>query len=147
MDRGKTRCLWALAAAFLVITAAACRIMLVTPPAISPHARSLAAHLPPRWAFALLTSAIKRLPLWQSKLLPPQLAAINIAGAFLHSKALHVAVRLELADLLQQGPLPVAELAARAGARPDHLARILRALVAVGVFSETSPGTGELSVL
>ncbi|MEY9928676.1 hypothetical protein ABH926_003315 [Catenulispora sp. GP43] len=54
--------------------------------------------------------------------------------------AISVAADLRLADLLADGPLPAAELARRAGADPDALHRMLRALAGKDIFAETAPG-------
>src|SRR5436305_5229986 len=52
------------------------------------------------------------------------------------TQALYVAARLEIPDLLAEGPQPVSELATRSGAHAPSLARLLRALSALGVFVE-----------
>jgi 2,7-dihydroxy-5-methyl-1-naphthoate 7-O-methyltransferase len=58
--------------------------------------------------------------------------------------AMRVAATMRLADLMPDDgsgeSAPVAELARRAGADPDALARMLRHLVAHGVFTEPRPG-------
>ena len=58
--------------------------------------------------------------------------------------AMRVAATLGLADLMPDDgtgeSVPVAELAGRAGADPEALARMLRHLVAHGVFTEPRPG-------
>jgi hypothetical protein len=66
------------------------------------------------------------------------------------SQALHVAATMGLCDLLADGPRSVAELAEAAGADARSLARLMRALVAVGLyvsdgderFSNTELGDG-----
>jgi 2,7-dihydroxy-5-methyl-1-naphthoate 7-O-methyltransferase len=55
--------------------------------------------------------------------------------------ALRVAVTLRLPDLVGADGADVPDLAARAGADPDALARLLRHLVGRGVFTEPRPGT------
>jgi SAM-dependent methyltransferase len=57
-----------------------------------------------------------------------------LAGGFAASQMLYVAARLDLAEALAAGPLPIEELGARCGARPEALLRIVRALAAFGVF-------------
>src|SRR5262245_16421112 len=52
------------------------------------------------------------------------------------SQAIHVAAKLGLADVLQDGPKSSEELARAVGADPRALYRLLRALASVGVFSE-----------
>ena len=54
--------------------------------------------------------------------------------------AVRVAATLRLADLVTDGGTELAELACRAGADPDALGRVLRYLVARGVFDEPKPG-------
>jgi hypothetical protein len=55
--------------------------------------------------------------------------------------SLGAAARLRIADLLADGPRPVLELAAQAGAHEDALYRVLRALSSAGIFTETAPRT------
>jgi hypothetical protein len=54
--------------------------------------------------------------------------------------AVRTVATLNVADALRDGPLPVADLAARCGARGPLLARVLDHLVARGVFAEVEPG-------
>jgi hypothetical protein len=55
--------------------------------------------------------------------------------------------RLEVADVLAGGPLKAEVIAKKVGAHPAFLKRLLRALVSVGVFSETSDGRFRLNPL
>ncbi|HWO09469.1 MAG TPA: methyltransferase [Polyangiaceae bacterium] len=65
---------------------------------------------------------------------PPDAQLLRlILGSFV-SRALAVAAELNVADLLQDGPLSVKDLAERTHSNPDGLYRTLRALAAVGVF-------------
>ena len=59
---------------------------------------------------------------------------------FRATQMIHVAARLGLADLLAAGPRPVEELAAMAGAEPQALHRLLRALASLGIFAEDPAG-------
>lgn len=61
-----------------------------------------------------------------------------LAGGFAASQMLYVAARLDLAEALAAGPLPIEALGVRCGARPEPLLRVVRALAAFGVF-ELSP--------
>ncbi|MEU7619797.1 methyltransferase [Micromonospora rifamycinica] len=54
---------------------------------------------------------------------------------------------LGIADLLADGPRPVAELAAEAGAHERSLCRALRALAAKGIFTEPEPEVFALTPL
>jgi hypothetical protein len=58
---------------------------------------------------------------------------------------LHVAATLRVADRLQSGPAAIASLAAACDADAGALARVLRHLVAKGVFAEPSPGAFALN--
>jgi hypothetical protein len=58
---------------------------------------------------------------------------------YMTSSALHVVIELGIADRLAEGPRPIDELAAGAGAHPDALYRLLRMLAADGVFEEIAP--------
>ncbi|MER5646275.1 methyltransferase [Streptosporangium sp. NPDC002524] len=55
--------------------------------------------------------------------------------------ALRVAVTLRLPDLVDEDGSDIGDLAARAGADPDALGRLLRHLVGRDVFAEPRPGT------
>ncbi|SEL14798.1 methyltransferase [Streptacidiphilus jiangxiensis] len=67
-------------------------------------------------------------------------AALRLLGGFQLSQAAYVAARAGIADLLLDGPKPVAELAVAAGLRTEPLARIVRVLSGEGVFT-FDPGT------
>ena len=57
----------------------------------------------------------------------------------LTSQSLCVAAELQLADHLGDGEMDVDDLATKAGALPDRLARVLRLLSSEGVFREVAP--------
>jgi hypothetical protein len=56
------------------------------------------------------------------------------------TKALAIVADLRIAELLEDGPRPVTELAREAGVDADALHRLLRALASDGVFAEEEPG-------
>jgi SAM-dependent methyltransferase len=58
-----------------------------------------------------------------------------MVGAWI-TQGIYVAAELGIADLLTDDPLSIEELAKRAGAHPDSLYRVLRALASIGIFSE-----------
>ena len=60
---------------------------------------------------------------------------------------LYAAVELGLPDALRDGPRQGEELARAVGADPDALARLMRALVSLEVFSETADGAFDLAPL
>lgn len=65
-------------------------------------------------------------------------------GAWLQ-QALYVTAKLDVADQLTGGALPIGELAGRVGAHPGALSRFLRALCSVGLFAEPQPNVFALN--
>jgi O-methyltransferase domain len=63
------------------------------------------------------------------------------------SRAVYVAARLGIADLLADGPVSAAELARVTGTHQPSLYRVLRLLAALDVFDEVEPGSFGLTVL
>lgn len=76
---------------------------------------------------------------------PPEVAFIQMATGYWVSKAIYVAARLGVADLLAGGPKTVEQLAAEAGAHAPTLRRLLRSLAGVGLFRENEEGRYELT--
>lgn len=74
-----------------------------------------------------------------NKLTPPPFRLLQIGSAFWQSRALYVAVRLDIATLLGDERLSVVEIAEHVRADTDAIFRLLRMLAAIGVFRETSP--------
>ncbi|NMO91551.1 methyltransferase [Actinomycetospora sp. TBRC 11914] len=68
-----------------------------------------------------------------------------MAQGYQLSQALYVAAELGVADALAAGPLDAHALAGAVGARADELARVVRALVTSGVFTETDDGAFALN--
>ena len=64
---------------------------------------------------------------------------MQLATGFVFTAAMQPIVRLKIADLLADGPLPVPELARQTGSNADALYRVMRLLASAGVFAE-SPG-------
>src|SRR3954469_19450686 len=71
---------------------------------------------------------------------PEERRLVGMAQGYQLSQALYVVAKLGVADILIDGALPIDEIAAAVRARPDELGRVLRALVAGGVFVETNAG-------
>ena len=63
------------------------------------------------------------------------------------TQMIYVAARLNIADLLAQGPRRVEVLAEQAGAHPPSLYRLLRALASQGLFAEDDQGRFGLTPL
>lgn len=68
---------------------------------------------------------------------PPVGALFALAGSYVMSRALHAAARLGVADQLATTPMHIGELASAVGADRVALCRLLRVLVAHGIFHET----------
>ncbi len=66
----------------------------------------------------------------------PSQILTQMTNGFILTKLLHTVATLGIADLLADGPKPVAELAASTGTHADSLYRVLRALASSGVFAE-----------
>lgn len=60
--------------------------------------------------------------------------------SFWTSRAVYVAAKLGLADLVQEGPRTAAELAEATGTHAPSLYRVLRALASTGIFVEDEQG-------
>jgi len=69
----------------------------------------------------------------------PALTLRELAFVMRVSRALYAACQLGVADVLAGGPLTSAEVASRLGTDPSTMRRLLRALVAHGVFEEETP--------
>lgn len=73
--------------------------------------------------------------------LPPQAVLYHLAIGHYVSRALNLAARLGIADLVKDGPRPVHELADATATHVASLQRVLRLLVSVGIFEERTAGT------
>lgn len=69
---------------------------------------------------------------------PPPVAMLQIIQGFWVSRAVYVAAKLGIPDLLKDGPKTTGELAAATGTHSGSLYRVLRALDSVGVFTESA---------
>jgi len=80
---------------------------------------------------------------------PPEVSAgqlvFQVASGYMASAALQVAMRLDIAARLSNGPRPVADLARETGVQTDGLYRVLRALAGLGIFAESSSRTFALT--
>ena len=79
--------------------------------------------------------------------LPPGIVLYQMAIGHYVSRALDLAARLGVADLLAAGPRQAAELAAQTRTDAAALRRVLRLLASVGVFSEDADGAFALTPL
>src|SRR5947209_6709111 len=77
----------------------------------------------------------------------PSAIMLNLTIGYWVARLTYVAAKLNLADLLKDGPRTSAQLAAAAGVHEQGLYRVLRALASVGVFAETTGGRFKLTPL
>jgi hypothetical protein len=72
---------------------------------------------------------------------------LQLISGFWVSRALYVAAKLDIADLLAEGPKGSEELAKATGTHAPSLYRVLRALASVGVFAQEEQGRFALTPL
>ena len=77
--------------------------------------------------------------------LPPQLALLELVTGHYISRAIYVAAKLGIADLLHAGPQHCAELAGSTGTHAPALHRVLLLLTSAGVFAQTEDGCFRLT--
>jgi O-methyltransferase domain/Dimerisation domain len=75
------------------------------------------------------------------------MALLRLASSHWVGQAVHVAAKLGVADLLEDGPKTPAALAEATGAHAGALHRLLRALASLGVFAEDGAGRFTLTPL
>lgn len=72
---------------------------------------------------------------------PPHVQVIvETAWGMWSSAVMHCAAQLGVADAVGEEPADVADVAAVVGADPESLARLMRSLVAFGIFRQMAPG-------
>ncbi len=71
---------------------------------------------------------------------PPPIVVLNLLSGMMTARAVQVAAKLGIADLLQDGPQSATALAAATGTHAPSLYRLLRALASLGLFSEVEAG-------
>jgi hypothetical protein len=76
---------------------------------------------------------------------PPPIAVLQMIGGYWIARMLYVVADLGIADLIDERPRPIAELAAATELHPRALYRVLRALAGVGVFTEDAAGNFHLT--
>lgn len=71
-----------------------------------------------------------------NKVTPAPFRLMQIGSAFWQSRCLYLAARFDIASIIADATMPVAEIAATLRADPDALYRLLRMLAAMGIFDE-----------
>jgi SAM-dependent methyltransferase len=79
--------------------------------------------------------------------LPPRLALFQLVTSHYISRAIYVAAKLGIADMLAAGPRVCDDLAAATGTHAASLNRLLRLLASAGVFAENDLGIFALTPL
>lgn len=97
--------------------------------------------------FAKLMNFVAWLQKLPNKLTPPPFRLIQIGSAFWQSRALYVAARLDIATVLADESLTIDLIAQRISVNTDAVNRLLRMLVAMGIFAEEAPGVFKNNVL
>lgn len=72
--------------------------------------------------------------------IPPSVAMLRMISGFRVSRAIYVAAKLAIADLLKDGPKSSDELARLTSMHAPSLYRVMRALASVGIFAEDEEG-------
>jgi hypothetical protein len=79
--------------------------------------------------------------------MPPGMVLYQLGIGHYVSRAMHLAVKLRLADLLASGPRDARDLAAACDAHSPSLNRVMRLLASVGIFEELEGGKFALTPL
>ena len=87
-------------------------------------------------AIAKIADALQKLP---NKVTPPPFRLLQISSAFWQSRILYVATRLAIADVLGEHTLTAAQIAEKTAAQTDAINRLMRFLVAIGIFEQVAP--------
>jgi hypothetical protein len=72
--------------------------------------------------------------------IPPHAQLVQMMTGFMTFRAIYVAAKLGLPDLMIDGGADAADLAVRVGTDPRALYRLLRMLAGLGIFREDAPG-------
>jgi hypothetical protein len=86
--------------------------------------------------FIGFASALQKIP---SKTTPPPFRLMQIGSLFWQSRALYVATKLGLADIIGDVEKSTQEIAAELNLHEEHLYRLLRMLGSLEIYEETSP--------
>ncbi len=95
-----------------------------------------------RWsvrAFLQLMKLFVRLQTLPQRLTPPPIRLLQIGSAFWQSRALYVAVILDIATQLADEKQSAEQIAMSVSSDPDAVYRLLRMLAAMDIFEERSP--------
>lgn len=91
---------------------------------------------PPVALIQAMMNVTSSLQSFRTKMMPPQVAMVEIINAYQVSQAIYVAAQLGIADLLKTQPKSSEELAQQTGTDQQSLYRLLRSLASYGIFAE-----------
>lgn len=86
--------------------------------------------------FDLAVVLANRLAALPNKLTPPPFRLLQVESAYWQSRALYVAAKLGLADVLGDGERTIVELARELSLHEENLYRLMRMLASMGIFDE-----------
>jgi hypothetical protein len=78
---------------------------------------------------------------------PPPIAMLQLISGFWISRCIYIAAKLGIADLVNDGPRTVAELATATATHAPSLFRVMRAMASVGIFSQGDGGRFSITPL
>ena len=100
------------------------------------------AKLPPVRVVRAATSARTALQGLTRRMVPPEVAVLELASGFMATHAVYATAKLGIADTLTGGPLSAKDVAASLGTSPDATHRLMRACAALGLFRHGPDGFG-----
>jgi 2-polyprenyl-3-methyl-5-hydroxy-6-metoxy-1,4-benzoquinol methylase len=103
-------------------------------------AQRIDAPVPPVWIVNAAFKLRRLLLRAADAVVPPYMAIYDRLMGTAHTMLIHSAARLCIPDLLANGPLSGAEIAARTGTNSDVMERVMLALVSIGVFCHKEDG-------
>jgi hypothetical protein len=97
--------------------------------------------------FTLLGCIVLQAMETQKSIKQDQTKIMEMASAFILSRAIHIAGELKIADLMTDGPQNITALAQRSGLDQDALYRLLRLLASYNIFSHDQSNNFSLTPL
>ncbi|AWF80997.1 methyltransferase [Microbulbifer sp. A4B17] len=88
------------------------------------------------WIFQRASNTIYSICNIPNILVPPPFRVMQIGSLFWQSRCLYAAARLNVADYIESGVVPIEKLANDCGADKEYLYRLMRMLCAMGIFKE-----------
>lgn len=96
--------------------------------------------LPPTRLLAMAAAARTALQRVTSRMVPPEIALLELMAGFMAARAVYALAELRVADALAGGPRTPSDVAAELGTDPDATHRLLRACAVWGVVRQRRDG-------